>query len=96
MPTAGLPGRETGGAALMSEKCTCPPCVMCDGRGTIAVDMRGRVVPHRFDDLCDLEQCDECGGSGIAAECDYCRDQREQDDAADDEYFRSGTRYPGQ
>ena len=80
--------------------CTCPLCSMCGGRGTIAVDMRGRVVLHRCDDMCDLEMCDECGGSGCAAECDHCRDQREraedEERRADDEYFKSGTRYPGQ
>lgn len=53
---------------------------MCHGRGSFSVDMRGCVVPY-FDDLCDIEMCDECGGSGYARECEHCSDQREQDDA---------------
>jgi len=61
--------------------CTCAPCVMCRGTGTYWVDMAGRVIPH-IDDLGDLVMCDECDGSGIEAECDYCRDQRERDEDA--------------
>lgn len=61
--------------------CRCVSCSQCGGRGTMAVDMRGRVVSF-YDDLCDLETCDECCGSGIVEECDYCRDQREQDEDA--------------
>lgn len=63
--------------------CACPPCTFCRGRGTYAVDMRGRCVTL-CDGLCDLEECDECGGSGIEAECDYCLQQREQDEVEAD------------
>jgi hypothetical protein len=65
--------------------CTCPPCSLCDGKGTVAVDMRGNWIPHRLDDLDGLETCEDCGGSGCAAECDHCRVQREQDEAEDDQ-----------
>lgn len=57
---------------------------MCGGRGTIAVDMRGRVVPYACDDLCDFEPCEECNGSGTALECYYCCEQRWQDEAEED------------
>lgn len=58
--------------------CSCSSCSMCNGRGSYSVDSRGRFVPHG-DDLYDLETCEECGGSGMSYECDYCLDQREQD-----------------
>jgi hypothetical protein len=61
--------------------CTCSSCSACRGTGSIYVDMGGRVVPY-FDDLCDLETCDECGGSGTCDECEYCRQQREWDEDA--------------
>jgi hypothetical protein len=53
---------------------------MCEGRGWYHVHMRGRFIEYAADDLCGMETCDECGGSGIEHECDYCHDQREQDE----------------
>lgn len=73
----------------MAEACTCLPCVTCRGHGDIPVMMGTRIVCG-YDDLCDLEMCEECRGSGYENECDHCRDQREQDEAADEEFYRRG------
>jgi len=53
----------------------------------MAVDLGGRRVNY-FDDLCDLEMCEECGGTGIVVECEACRDRREQDEDEDDRESR--------
>lgn len=55
--------------------CRCSSCSMCGGRGTIRVECSAHFSPDGY----ELESCDECGGSGIADECDYCYDLREQD-----------------
>jgi hypothetical protein len=52
---------------------------MCKGQGTYFVDMRGRFSPYN-DGLCDMEPCEECGGSGIVWECASCAFQRECDE----------------
>ncbi len=59
------------------EKCTCPPCTMCRGTGRLVYD----TGCAWNDDPSFDEVCDECGGSGIEVECDYCHDRRDVDDA---------------
>ena len=54
--------------------CTCTPGSMCRGLGTMRVDEPSQ--PSGW----DLETCDECSGSGIVEECDYCHDAREADE----------------
>lgn len=62
------------------DKCTCPQCPMCEGNGHYYVDMRGHYLHHgRRDDMDEMETCEECGGSGIEYECDYCMDMRDAD-----------------
>ena len=54
--------------------CSCVSCDFCRGNGTV------RVPDRSSPDGYELEQCDECGGSGIVEECFSCQDQRELDD----------------
>lgn len=62
----------------MPPECRCVSCAACQGRGHHYVDLHGHVVDC-FDDLCDLESCEDCGGTGITEECDTCREAWEQD-----------------
>jgi hypothetical protein len=67
----------------MSEKrCTCISCGSCGGTGNVWFTFDGKYLgKHRTDDLDELERCDDCEGSGISEECDYCVDSRDDFDA---------------
>jgi DnaJ-class molecular chaperone len=54
--------------------CTCTPCGDCHGSGNV------RRPDRHSPDGYELESCEECNGSGITSECDYCHDQRERDE----------------
>ena len=60
------------------QHCTCTTCPECGASGTVwrpEFSMpEGR----------ELYSCDECNGSGISEECDYCHDAREHEEALDD------------
>lgn len=59
----------------MENKCTCPPCTACRGLGRLVFDCGS----HWNDDPNFDETCEECCGSGIESECDYCRECRDVD-----------------
>jgi DnaJ-class molecular chaperone len=48
---------------------------MCRGTGRLVFDAGS----SWNDDPNFDETCEECSGSGIEVECDYCRDQRDVD-----------------
>ncbi len=79
-PEDAVDSRTAGAAPGAVAECRCVSCAACHGRGHLYVDLRGRVVEGGFDDLCDLETCDDCGGSGITEECDACREAWGQDE----------------
>lgn len=57
----------------MTCKCVC--CPMCNGSGSIWVDVRtGRAIDGCHDDLDDLETCPECRGAGISETCEECEE----------------------
>ena len=60
----------------VSDQCRCVSCDFCHGAGTVHVYGRYSI------DGTEREECEECYGSGISEECDYCRDQRELDEDA--------------
>lgn len=62
---------------MRASSCSCIRCGICNGSGHVWVDIRGRVLPFRGDDLDDLEMCEECRASGVSEECDFCTDERE-------------------
>lgn len=65
---------------VSAEPCRCVSCPDCGGKGSYAVDMRGRYVgPYLTDDLDDLETCESCGGCGITETCDRCQLLEEMD-----------------
>jgi len=71
----------TGGDKPLGQQCTCTRCGACGGSGNVWFAFDGTYPGNsRCDDLDDLETCDECRGSGISAECDYCAFQREIED----------------
>lgn len=58
--------------------CTCVPCSVCGGTGSIWLDFNGRFLgSHRSDDLDEMDVCEDCGGSGIVETCDECLDTRD-------------------
>jgi len=64
----------------VTDKCTCVPCGSCGGTGTVWFTFDGKYLgDRRSDDLDKLERCEDCEGSGIAEECDYCVDRRDED-----------------
>lgn len=55
--------------------CRCVSCGECSGSGRAWQDFEGRYLgSHRGDDLDELVQCFDCGGSGLSEMCDECRD----------------------
>ncbi len=69
-------------ALVLPPECHCVTCSMCHGRGSYYIDLRGHVAAFN-DGLCELEPCEECGGTGITRECDTCREAWEQDQDED-------------
>ena len=62
-------------------KCTCVSCAECNGTGDVWISFSGEYMGrYRCDDLDELEMCADCGGSGITEMCDYCRDEREEEE----------------
>ena len=62
-------------------KCTCVNCASCRGTGNVWFTFDGQYLGNcRSDDLDKLERCENCSGSGVAEECDYCIERREDDD----------------
>ncbi len=66
-------------ALALPPECHCVTCATCRGRGFYYIDLGGIVWTDAHDELCDLETCDDCGGTGISEECDACREAWEQD-----------------
>lgn len=62
----------------MEQHCTCPPCTICGGLRYRRYESHHAFNPEGF----ELERCDGCDGTGIEHECDWCHDQREQDEDA--------------
>lgn len=56
-----------------SEDCTCFLCPRCHGTGRL-IDSQ-----PLWDDGQGEQTCDDCGGSGIEVECDYCHEQRDRE-----------------
>lgn len=56
------------------KECKCIPCEFCRGSGRLWKGLDGTLSSYRGDDLDELEDCDQCGGSGIDDECEYCQE----------------------
>lgn len=57
---------------LESEPCTCEPCSLCRGSGTVYWLLGKYCGPHHpCDDLADPEPCDYCH-NGVVDLCDRC------------------------
>ena len=66
---------------MMGTKCKCVPCGSCGGIGNVWFTFDGKYLGNRrSDDMDELEWCEDCDGSGIAEECDYCLDHDEDFD----------------
>jgi len=72
------------------DKCTCTSCKGCGGTGNVWFSMTGEYIGnHHWDDLDELETCEECHGTGIDEICDYCRELEEEYEAEEFEQYRN-------
>lgn len=68
---------------LEKEPCECVSCPDCKGSGGYWTDLNGKYLGQsRWDDLDQLETCEECGGSGISESCDRCTQLNDYDQDA--------------